>query len=194
MKLLLGVLSFAVVFTTCCASAQSSRTAIWPITYDLEGGISVVHANAGPGTCGCFYMFGGNAQFVVNRRHGGWGRVVDFATSSANNINSSTHNISLSTYMGGLRYNLRPRKGVFPFTEAMAGVGRTSTNFAIDDKSTALAYAAGGGVELNISRRFELRLIEADFLSTHVPNQVNDRQNQLRLTAGLVFHLNRPGF
>ena len=43
----------------------------------------------------------------------------------------------------------------------------------------------------NIYHRFDLRLIEADYVRTQLPNGGNNQQNTLRLASGINFHLGR---
>jgi outer membrane immunogenic protein len=199
MKLLAAGLLIAFTISTCSAHAQVSRAGKWPDTMDLTFGFTTVHANAGPGKCGCYFMYGSDAQFEFNRRSG-LGVLFDYSSVSTTNINNSGHNVSLSTWLPGFRYDvplpyaLRWGRNLDPYAHGLVGVSHTTTNFILDNQSTNLAYAGGGGVDFRLTRRFEARLIQADYLITHVPNGANDRQNQLRLTAGLVFHLNRPGF
>jgi hypothetical protein len=193
MKLFAASLLIALAAFPYAAHAQVSRAGKWPDTMDLTFGFTAVHANAGPGKCGCYYMFGSDAEFEFNRRSG-LGLVFDYSSVSTTNINNSTHNVALSTYLGGVRYARPWHKGLTPFAHGLGGVGHTGTSFVIDNQSTRLAYVAGGGVDWQLTRRFEARLVQADYLTTHVPNGVNNRQNQLRLTFGLVYHLNRPGF
>jgi hypothetical protein len=40
---------------------------------------------------------------------------------------------------------------------------------------------------VNLSPRIALRAIEADYFLTLLPNGTSDRQNNLRLSAGIVF-------
>lgn len=51
----------------------------------------------------------------------------------------------------------------------------------------AFAYAAGGGLNVNLSPHFAIRAGQADYFQTHLPNDTNDRENHLRLSAGIVF-------
>ena len=45
---------------------------------------------------------------------------------------------------------------------------------------------AGGGMNLNLKPHLALRLFEADYLRTQLPNSTNNAQNNLQLGAGLV--------
>ena len=61
--------------------------------------------------------------------------------------------------------------------------GSTSTS------ATALAVLVGGGLDISLSRRVAIRAIQADYGLTHLPNNANNGENLLRISAGLVFHL-----
>ena len=43
-------------------------------------------------------------------------------------------------------------------------------------------------IDLRASRRFAVRLIEADYLLTTFDNGTNNHQNNLRVSAGVVLH------
>ena len=75
------------------------------------------------------------------------------------------------------------------FGEALIGFGHTQSNYKIDQNATGFAYAGGGGVDLKISSRFDVRPVEFLYLKTDIPNAVNNRQNQFRMSAGLIYHL-----
>jgi hypothetical protein len=46
----------------------------------------------------------------------------------------------------------------------------------------------GGGANIRLTRRIALRLLEADFIATHLPNSTNSRQYDIRFSNGVVFH------
>jgi len=54
--------------------------------------------------------------------------------------------------------------------------------------ATALTYAAGGGINLTVYHHFDLRLIEADFVHSQLPNGFNNSQSTVRLAIGINFH------
>jgi len=56
---------------------------------------------------------------------------------------------------------------------------------------SAFAANLGGGVDWRASRRFSVRLLEADYLVTTFDNGVNDHQNSLRLGAGVVMRFGK---
>jgi hypothetical protein len=53
--------------------------------------------------------------------------------------------------------------------------------------ATSAAFQAGGGANLRLSRHISLRLAEADFVTTSLPNFTNNRQYDVRFSNGLVF-------
>ena len=53
---------------------------------------------------------------------------------------------------------------------------------------SAEACNLGGGIDLKASRRFSVRLVNADYLVTTFDNGTNNHQNNLRISAGPVIH------
>jgi len=56
------------------------------------------------------------------------------------------------------------------------------------NSASGLTWAAGGGINLNVYHHFDLRLIEADFVHTQLPNGFNNSQSAVRLAIGINFH------
>ena len=156
---------------------------------DVALGYTAMYANAPPpGVCGCFWMNGGSAQLAVSDP-GGFGLVFDTAVTTANDIgNKSGHDVTLATYLAGPRFTYWNRRRFTPYGQVLVGAAHAYTNNAKDDGSTTVALSAGAGIDLRLSRRFSWRLVQAEYLLTHVPNGTNDMQNQLRLTSAVVLH------
>ena len=183
------ILAASWMFVGLAAGAQSApQPAVKSV--DLALGYTTIYANAPPpGQCGCFWMSGGSAQFAVEDPHG-VGLVFDVGVTTASNIGNATgHDLTLATYLAGPRYTYWTHGRLAPYVQALVGGGHAYTNYVGDDHSTTVAFAAGGGVDLELSRRFSWRVAQAEYLLTHVPNGANNAQNQLRLTAGVVLHL-----
>jgi peptidoglycan-associated lipoprotein len=135
-------------------------------------------------------MYGEGAQAAVVNRVG-VSFLVDYGRTSATNINNAGHNLVLSTYMGGVRYSIQRGEKFSPYGQVLVGTGHTSSNYAIDADIWRLAASVGGGLNVRLSRRVDFRPVEAQYLLTRIPNAVNEIQNQLRLSSGLVFHFSR---
>lgn len=182
------VITFA---SLCMGVAHAQETA--PATdstrgFEIEGGFATVRANASPNACGCFFMYGGNVQAAYAGSHG-LAVLAGYGITTASNINSNGNNLTLSTYMAGVRYAPHIQMKKFStYGQLLVGAAHTGSNYAIDDGVNRFAFAAGGGLNLELSSRVDLRLVEADYLLTRIPNAVNEIQNQLRISSGLVFH------
>ena len=50
---------------------------------------------------------------------------------------------------------------------------------------------AGGGIDFKVSRHVSVRPIEAEYFMTKIPDGLNNRQNNLRVGAGIVLRLGR---
>jgi hypothetical protein len=47
----------------------------------------------------------------------------------------------------------------------------------------------GGGMEVGLNHGISLRLIQADYLYTHLPNLYDNYESNFRLGAGVAFRL-----
>jgi hypothetical protein len=139
------------------------------------------------GSLDAAYNFGGKVK--------GLGLILDLNGESKSNIEPGVNLTQLSV-MGGVRYtfHLVPKNthavdlygqflggGVFASNSLFPGVSGTTTSA----KSSAIQL--GGGANVRLTRRIALRLLEADFISTHLPNSTNSRQYDVRFSNGVVF-------
>jgi hypothetical protein len=67
------------------------------------------------------------------------------------------------------------------------GGSTQNSNVTVNSSTTAFAFSAGGGVSTRLTHLLGLNLIEADWLHSHLPNGVNNRQNILRVNSGIIF-------
>ncbi len=80
---------------------------------------------------------------------------------------------------------LYPRGKTTFFGHALFGRGESSVRVANGLRDTGLVIQFGGGVDRDISSRFAIRMIQADYVHTHLFQQT---QSNFRLSTGLVFH------
>jgi hypothetical protein len=107
------------------------------------------------------------ATFVVGPRYTyNWGHI----TPTAWNRHSGVY------FEGGVGYTIAT-SGYYP------------TGGQLSDHASALSYQAGGGINLHLYHRLDLRLVEADIIQTKLPNGGNNTQNNIRYATGLNFHL-----
>jgi hypothetical protein len=46
---------------------------------------------------------------------------------------------------------------------------------------------AGGGIDVKVSEHFSVRPVQAEYSLTRIPDGLNNRQNNFRFGAGIVF-------
>jgi hypothetical protein len=158
----------------------------------LEVAVMYTPLRANENTSDEFWMQGGAAQ-IHGRFWRNLGVVADVAGLHVANIGSSgvgldmltttfgprftwsTLHLKLSIYGQGLVGEANAFNGVFP---AQAG---TTTS------AKSLAVLVGGGASLDVRPNLAVRVMEADWLRTQLPNATTNVQNNLRLGAGIVF-------
>ena len=70
----------------------------------------------------------------------------------------------------------------------LATAGQYPYDDVIDSRASSLTYQGGGGVNLHIYHRFDLRLLEVHYVRTQLPNGGTNVQNTLRFASGVNFH------
>lgn len=155
----------------------------------IELSYQSTRANASPGQCGCFYLQGGGAQLILPLRKS-FSLVGDISGGSAVDAYKG-YDLSLITYTAGPRLAVVYRR-TEPFVQALVGGAHGSgLPFGNNSAQSANSFAlvAGGGLDLSMKPRISLRLFELDYVHTGLPNTSNNRQNDLRLGAGIRFFL-----
>jgi peptidoglycan-associated lipoprotein len=151
-----------------------------------------------------FWLQGGSVE-IAGRVYRGLSAVANIYGGRATNKSTNGNGFNLVTYTFGPRYTWglgHSRASIF--TEALLGEsqgfdGSFSGNSGlpagfgngIQSAATALAFQAGGGVDLRLTHRFAIRAIEAEYLRTQLPNAADNVQQNLRIGAGVVLRLGR---
>lgn len=167
------------------ASAQGAQVA------ELGADYNYVRANAPPDGCGCFSMHGANAWFAYNFTHS-FAVAAEVSSQRASDISGSGQDLTLTSYLFGPRVSWHKSGHFAPFAQVLLGGAHASGSFASDSSGFAgsansFAVIAGGGLDIAITRHFAVRALEADYYRTQFSNGLNDRQNNLRLSAGVIF-------
>jgi outer membrane immunogenic protein len=168
------------------AGAQEDRS-------PLEVGVdyNYVRANGPPGGCSCFSMNGGNIWAAYNFSHS-FSAVGEFSGQHAGNINATGEDLTLYSYLFGPRYTLRKSDRWLPFGQVLLGGAHASGTYEPSLSGGSGSYnsfslVVGGGLDVDVTQHIGIRAIETDYYLTRFPNGVNGRQNNLRISAGLVF-------
>lgn len=185
--LLLIVAAVSPVFAVAQSSPVSGGSHPAEVAFDY----TYLRSNAPPGGCGCINMNGGSASFAW--MPGRFGLVGDVTFDTGSNISTSHYGLTLTAFTAGARYAPRFRhSAIQPFGQVLAGVAHSSGSLtqipADTNASAAFAANVGGGIDWRISRHVGFRAIEAEYLVTTFDNGVNDHQNNLRISTGLVLH------
>jgi outer membrane immunogenic protein len=152
-----------------------------------------MHANAGPGQCGCFGLNGGGLSGSWNF-HSSWSAVVDISAENRGNTAPGNNSLTLVSYLAGARYkftqpwlegNHKPQ----PFAQIILGAAHAGGGEAgVGDASYKFATRIGGGVDVPLNAHFAVRIIQIDYYLTTFANATNDHQNNLLVGAGIVYH------
>jgi outer membrane immunogenic protein len=174
------------------ASAQTQPSPDQSPRSEAALDFTYIHSNAPPGGCGCFNMTGGSASYAWQLKPERWTIVGDVTVGRSGGISSGNYTLTLSTFTAGMRYLIPTGEHALqPFGQALLGAAHGSgtlvegnTPAAADQ--TVFAANLGGGLDLRASRHFAVRLIDANWLVTVFNNTDNNRQNNVRLSTGVV--------
>jgi hypothetical protein len=186
------------------AGAQHNNTLakLTPVSADVAITYDAERAKVAPGSCGCFWYEGGGADVAINFAKG-IGIAAALTGDHASNYAPGL-DISKIAFMAGPRYTYTflkhhadgavPRPRLQLFGEALfGGVHAFNSTFPSSSGVTAsagsFALQTGAGVNLSLSRGFSVRLLEADYVRTELPNSLADTQNDLRLGFGISYHV-----
>jgi opacity protein-like surface antigen len=172
--------------------------------FDLFGGYSYVRVSIPTsGTSGNITsnLNGGSgaAAFYLNR----WlGVVGDFGGYKLGTLKQGSQSLDVSgsvfTYLFGPRIRFGA-EAFTPFAQVLFGgahIGDVTcsttttgcpTSGVVITSQNAFGMTAGGGVDVKVARHFSIRG-QAEYLMTKFTDGVNDRQNNVRISAGIVIH------
>jgi len=157
---------------------------------ELGANYNYVRTNAPPGDCGCFSMNGGAGWFAFNFTHS-LSLVGEVGSVHASDIEATTADLTLTSYLVGPRYSLKHVGPVTPFAQILIGGAHasgdsTTAGPALTQSQNSFALTAGGGVDIRLTQHWALRAAQVDYYLTRFSNGVNDHQNNLRISAGIV--------
>jgi hypothetical protein len=151
--------------------------------------------------CGCFWLEGGGMNVAVTF-YRGLGVAANLTGGHASDIASGV-DLDKVSFMMGPRYTY-PFKNWFGhgfgrpggdriFAEGLIGGVHSfntvvPTSAGVAGAASSFAFQVGGGVDLPLRKVIGIRLFEADYVRSTLPNAGNSTQNDLRLAAGISFH------
>ena len=162
--------------------------------FEINGGYSYINFDPGDP----FHNFnnhGGTGGFTYNAN-----RVLGLTAevggyNGHRDVNGIRQSASLTSYLFGPRLNLRMFDHFVPFAEFLFGGANGNLGFTGDRSQNAFALAAGGGVDVVLTKNLAWRFAQIDYLMTNFSGpslNANGRQNNLRLGSGLVLRFGIP--
>lgn len=189
--------SVAIAFALCLLGSQASAQVTIQPKAEIYGGYSWLHPN------GFYGQFNNTIKTadIVN----GFDVSGVYYLPSMNNLgvlidgsyhwNKSANPGGLDAFIGlaGLQYKWHSDQ-LSPFVRAFAGADHLSFAFP-GSTEWRFAMGGGGGLDLSVTKRFSIRVAQADYIYTTYNPQgarpfANQTQwNMIRLSAGVVFNL-----
>jgi Outer membrane protein beta-barrel domain len=154
---------------------------------DVFAGYSYIRFNAVGDTHANLNGGSGSVAFYPSRR---WGVVGDFGGYKISTITSGGVSASVDEHIISYLFGPRIRFGgdkLTPFGQVLFGGAHLSTTPATGTSENVFAMTAGGGVDLKVARHFSVRG-QAEYLMTKFTDGANNRQNNARISAGIVIH------
>jgi outer membrane immunogenic protein len=170
------------------ARAQSGSS------FSVGTGYTFVRTNVLPG-CNCVGLEGGSAE-VQYRFVPHLAALADVTVAHRSGITPDGYSLTQTAYTLGFRYwPAQPGVRLRPFADVRLGEAHASGNLSPHNvfagSSNAFAMQTGGGLQIGIGSRWTLQPIQAEYLLTTFANGAANRQNDLRVSSGLLFRLGR---
>jgi outer membrane immunogenic protein len=166
-----------------------------PPRWEVTLAYSTVRGNDISPPCYCFWMQGGKAEANLAFNNS-LSLVGELAGQNVRSINSAHDDLTLVSYLFGPRYSYRRYPRFAPFAQAIfGGVHGFDAPFPPSGSSTtpdAFAFSFGAGVNSRISRHIAIRPFQLDYFQTQLPNDANNKEENLRIGAGITFLLQLP--
>lgn len=163
---------------------------------DVAATYQWVRTNTPNGSCDCFSLTGGDLAVslrLLPRLSG----VADVSLDHASNVLGSGSSLTLSSYMAGPRFRLLRswnHSAHTPdlFAQVLLGSGHAGGGAAgAGDRTNVFVARAGGGMDVKLAGGLAVRLFQVDYYLTDFANSTNNHQNNLLLSAGLVYRWSR---
>ncbi len=154
---------------------------------ELYGGYAFARIDGGGGTGsnlnGALGAFGWNVK--------PWLQIVGDTSYSFQTV-GTTKNIIYGNHYGVRYFHRRANRwGITPFVEGLVGGSRADTKISgvggYTSSVNCISYKVGGGLDIHPSRRWEIRLLDADYYRTSFGT--NTQQNNYWISTGVVLRL-----
>ena len=192
----------ACMLTGAAGWAQQSQKPVAPdtVSTDLAVTFATERFQVMPGPASMWFK-GGGADAAMTFK-GGMGIAASLTGDHASNVTPGV-DANKITYLAGPRYTWTAWQGhataadnrrLQVFGQALFGWTHGFNSYypavpAPTSSAKSLAMQAGGGLNFYLTRNFGIRLLEADYVRTALPNAATNLQNDMRLSAGITWHI-----
>lgn len=196
-----SLLFAASLFVPASLGAQQPYSARTSDHHEVDAAVTYTEQYSNLVSTPTFWHSGGSIELSAQLRHG-LGLAANVAGTQTSNAAGSGIGLSLVTATFGPRYTLyhpmgaERKRSLAIFGQGLLGQAwgfnsyfPTAAGGIASDNS--LALQVGGGVDLGFTRHIGIRVFQADWVRTQLPNGTTNVQNTLRLGAGIVFRLPR---
>jgi outer membrane immunogenic protein len=165
---------------------------------ELFGGYSYMQANIV--FSGAPLSANGGSTSVAVYLSDWFGLVGDFGLYQQRNIAGQGFSLTFSSYQFGPRLRFPQLTHLTPFAHFLWGGGHAggtaytrSLGFGVPPLgvNNAFVLTAGAGADWKVSPRIAIRLVQADYLHSEFLNGSGNRQENIRLSTGVVFSFGR---
>jgi hypothetical protein len=184
--------------------AQQSQKPVAPDTVCTDLAVTfAVERSQAVSSQGSFWFKGGGADAAITFKSG-MGIAASLTGDHASNITPGV-DANKITYLAGPRYTWTAWQGhataadnrrLQVFGQALFGWTHGFNGYypampAATSSAKSLALQGGGGINFYLTRNFGVRLLEADYVRTVLPNAAANIQNDMRLSFGLTYHFGK---
>ena len=184
--------------------AQQSQKPVAPDTVSTDLAVTfAVERSQAVSSQGSFWFKGGGADAAITFKSG-MGIAASLTGDHASNITPGV-DANKITYLAGPRYTWTAWQGhataadnrrLLVFGQALFGWTHGVNGYypampAATSSAKSLALQGGGGINFYLTRNFGVRLLEADYERTVLPNAAANIQNDMRLSFGLTYHFGK---
>jgi len=182
----------AIVTSGIAAYAQEATTPL------IETGFDYSFTRVNPGGNLTSYTANGGSGFVEYNLNHVVGLVADLGADYVGAVNGFPVDNTTFTYLFGPRFNWRMSRLTL-YAQTLVGGARFSNAYdpasptpVLGTSENSFAAAIGGGVDYRLTDHIAIKPIQLEYLMTQLPStftNVNQVQNNLRYSAGLVFRI-----
>lgn len=143
-----------------------------------------------------FWLYGGSADAAFTFFHG-LGVAANLTGDRASGIAPGV-DLGEIAFMAGPRYTFRKGskhenrvfiESLFGGVHAFDSIFPTATG--VESSANSFSMQVGGGWDVAVSKQFAIRVFEADYVRTSLPNNGTNTQDHLHLAVGVTYHFER---